>query len=96
MWNFQTFQKNLLVQNAQEKFPTPCQYDELFPIVEKVVDAGWNNDMIHEKLALSKGRYNPLLIVILVLHIQPLQHSFFHSQHLPCRFLYSFWYQQWP
>lgn len=50
-------EKNLLVQNAQEKFPTPCQYDELFPIVEKVVDAGWNNDMIHEKLALSKDSY---------------------------------------
>ncbi|XP_042448220.1 phosphatidylinositol/phosphatidylcholine transfer protein SFH12-like [Zingiber officinale] len=41
----------------EERFPTPCQYEELLPIVEKVVDAGWNDDMVHEKLALAKDAY---------------------------------------
>ncbi|KAG6532996.1 hypothetical protein ZIOFF_006856 [Zingiber officinale] len=41
----------------EERFPTPCQYEELLPIVEKVVDAGWTDDMVHEKLALSKDSY---------------------------------------
>lgn len=45
--------------NAQEKFPTPYPYDELFPVIEKVVDANWNKD-IEEKLALSKGAISSL------------------------------------
>lgn len=41
---------------APEKFPTPYPYDELLPVIEKVVDANWNKDM-EEKLALSKDSY---------------------------------------
>ncbi|XP_042392818.1 phosphatidylinositol/phosphatidylcholine transfer protein SFH12-like [Zingiber officinale] len=42
--------------DGEMKTATPFtkEYDELFPVIEKVVDANWNRDM-EEKLALAKG-----------------------------------------
>ncbi|XP_042381446.1 phosphatidylinositol/phosphatidylcholine transfer protein SFH12-like [Zingiber officinale] len=44
---------------AEEKMISEDEivYQKLLPIVEKVVDAGWTDDMVHEKLALSKDSY---------------------------------------
>ncbi|WOK94188.1 phosphatidylinositol/phosphatidylcholine transfer protein SFH12-like [Canna indica] len=40
-----------------EKFPKSCSYDDLFPVVDKVVDAGWNKDAMEEKLAVARGTH---------------------------------------
>ncbi|XP_042459240.1 phosphatidylinositol/phosphatidylcholine transfer protein SFH3-like [Zingiber officinale] len=43
-------------KKAPAKFPTPCQYDDSVPVVDKAVDANWDK-VLDEKLAVSQGSY---------------------------------------